>query len=149
MAKPTKNLRAPRPVTPDANGQLLVLIGNTGEASADDIEAFFADIWPGVDPEATAHEMAAFPGSRSPSVGPHGSAHHQMFTDVQLLMNLLLVTMAPLTAPDIALKPGPIGQHNSCHSRPLGTTPDSGVRGLAASQRNRCAAAAQAGTPHD
>jgi hypothetical protein len=35
-----------RPVIPDAQEQWLVLIGDSGEASADDIEAFFADIWP-------------------------------------------------------------------------------------------------------
>ena len=34
-------------------GKWLVLIGDGGESSADDIEAFFADIWPEVEPEAT------------------------------------------------------------------------------------------------
>jgi hypothetical protein len=41
-------------VIPGAQGQWLVLIGDSGETSADDIEAFFADIWPDVvDPETT------------------------------------------------------------------------------------------------
>jgi hypothetical protein len=53
MPKPTKSLRAADPVTPDARGQWLVLIGDSGETSANDIEAFFADIWPDVEPEAT------------------------------------------------------------------------------------------------
>jgi hypothetical protein len=53
MPKPIKPLRAAEPVTPDARGQWLVLIGDSGETSADDIEAFFADIWPDVEPEAT------------------------------------------------------------------------------------------------
>ena len=44
--------RAADPVVPDARGQWLVLIGDSGETSADDIESFFADIWPDVEPEA-------------------------------------------------------------------------------------------------
>ena len=53
MPKPVKTLRASDPVTSDARGQWLVLIGDGGETSAEDIEAFFADIWPDVEPEAT------------------------------------------------------------------------------------------------
>jgi hypothetical protein len=81
MPKPIKNLRASEPVTPDAKGQWLVLIGDSGETSADDIEAFFADIWPDVEPEATIHAITASPGSSPPSVGPHRCAHHQMHPD--------------------------------------------------------------------
>ena len=53
MPKPIKTLRDSEPVTPDARGQWLVLIGDSVETSADDIEAFFADIWPDVEPEVT------------------------------------------------------------------------------------------------
>lgn len=53
MPKPIEILRASEPVNPDVKGQWLVLIGGSGETSADDIEAFFADIWPDVDAEAT------------------------------------------------------------------------------------------------
>ena len=52
MPKPIKTPRAAAPVIPDAQGQWLVLIGDSGETSADDIEAFFADVWPDVEPEA-------------------------------------------------------------------------------------------------
>ena len=55
MPKPIKTLRDSEPVTPDAREQWLVLIGDSGETSADDIEAFFADIWPDVEAEATIH----------------------------------------------------------------------------------------------
>jgi hypothetical protein len=52
--KPVKTPRGAGPVIPGAQGQWLVLIGDSGETSADDIEAFFADIWPDVvDPETT------------------------------------------------------------------------------------------------
>lgn len=51
MPKPIKTLRGSEPVAPDR--QWLVLIGDSGETSADDIEAFFAEIWPDVEPEAT------------------------------------------------------------------------------------------------
>jgi hypothetical protein len=54
MPRPIKTPRAANPVVPDAQGQWLVLIGDSGETSAEDIEAFFADIWPDVvEPEAT------------------------------------------------------------------------------------------------
>ena len=54
MPKPVKTLRAADPVNSDARGQWLVLIGDSGETSAEDIEALFADIWPDVvEPEAT------------------------------------------------------------------------------------------------
>ena len=51
MPKPSNTPRDP--VIPDVRGQWLVLIGDSGETSADDIEAFFADIWPDVELEAT------------------------------------------------------------------------------------------------
>jgi hypothetical protein len=82
MAKPIKNLRAAQSVTPDPKGQWLVLIGDSGETSADDIESFFADIWPDVEPEATIDAIAASPGSSPPSAGPDRCAHHQMRPDV-------------------------------------------------------------------
>jgi hypothetical protein len=53
MPKPIKTLRAADPVPSDALGQWLVLIGDSGETSAEDIEAFFADIWPDIEPEST------------------------------------------------------------------------------------------------
>ena len=53
MPKPIKTLRAADPVTSDSRGQWLVLIGDSGETSADDIEAFFADLCPDIEPEAT------------------------------------------------------------------------------------------------
>ena len=53
MTKPIKSLRASETVTPIEMGQWLVLIGDSGETSADDIESFFASIWPDVEPEAT------------------------------------------------------------------------------------------------
>jgi hypothetical protein len=53
MPNPIKTPCAADPVTSDARGQWLVLIGDSDETSADDIEAFFADIWPDVEPEAT------------------------------------------------------------------------------------------------
>ena len=52
MSKPIKSLRASETLTPKEMGQWLVLIGDSGETSADDIDAFFADIWPDVEPEA-------------------------------------------------------------------------------------------------
>jgi len=66
MPKPIKTRRASEPVTPDANGQWLVLIGDSGETSADDIEAFFADIWPDVEPAATIHAIPASPAAAQP-----------------------------------------------------------------------------------
>lgn len=54
MPRPIKTPRAADTVIPDAQGQWLVLIGDSGETSAEEIEAFFADIWPDVvEPEAT------------------------------------------------------------------------------------------------
>ena len=53
MIKPVKIPRASAPVTPEAKGQWLVLIGDRGETSAADIEAFFPDVWPDVEREAT------------------------------------------------------------------------------------------------
>jgi hypothetical protein len=53
MPKPIKTLRAADPVTSDAGRQWLVLLGDSVETSADDIEAFFADIWPDIEPEST------------------------------------------------------------------------------------------------
>lgn len=50
MPKTLKALHAPVPATPDARGQWLVLIGDPGETSTDEIEAFFADMWPDVGP---------------------------------------------------------------------------------------------------
>jgi hypothetical protein len=52
VTKLIKSLRASETVTPNEMGQWLVLIGDSGETSADDIEAFFADVWPDVEPEA-------------------------------------------------------------------------------------------------
>jgi hypothetical protein len=54
VPKPIKTPRAADPVIPDAQGPWLVLIGDSGETSADDIEAFFADIWPDVVEPETA-----------------------------------------------------------------------------------------------
>ena len=49
-----KPIKTPRAAVRDVQGQWLVLIGDSGETSADDIEAFFADTWPDVvEPEAT------------------------------------------------------------------------------------------------
>jgi hypothetical protein len=81
MPKPIKNLPASTPVSPDAKGQWLVLIGGSGETSADDIEAFFADIWPDVEPEAIIDEITISPGSSPPSSGPHRCAHHEIEPD--------------------------------------------------------------------
>jgi hypothetical protein len=53
MPNPIKSPCAADPVTTDVRGKWLVLIGDSRETSADDIEAFFADIWPDVEPEAT------------------------------------------------------------------------------------------------
>jgi hypothetical protein len=53
MPKPADTLRPPEPTIPDAGGRWLVLIGDSGETSADEIEAFFAEIWPDVEPEPT------------------------------------------------------------------------------------------------
>ena len=53
MRKPNKPLLSSEPMTSTAAGQWLVLIDDTSETSADDIEAFFADIWPDVESEAT------------------------------------------------------------------------------------------------
>ncbi len=50
---PIKNLRASEPLIHETKGQWLVLIGDSGETSADDIEAFFSEMWPDVEPEAT------------------------------------------------------------------------------------------------
>jgi hypothetical protein len=44
MPKPIKPLRAAEPVSPDAKGQWLVLIGDSGETSADDIEVRISPI---------------------------------------------------------------------------------------------------------
>lgn len=54
------------PPMPRAHGEArrpaewLVLIGGPGETSAEDIEAFFADMWPDVD-DATSANISAAP----------------------------------------------------------------------------------------
>lgn len=53
MPKPLDLLRAPETSTTETRGPWLVLIGDSGETSAEDIEAFFAEIWPELGPEAT------------------------------------------------------------------------------------------------
>jgi hypothetical protein len=50
MTKPAKTPPAADVTTPATRGQWLVLIGET---CADDIEAFFADIWPEVEERET------------------------------------------------------------------------------------------------
>lgn len=53
MPKSIDILHAPETQTADTKGKWLVLIGDSGETSAEDIEAFFAEIWPDLGPEAT------------------------------------------------------------------------------------------------
>ena len=70
MSKPIKSLRASEAVAPNEMGQWFVLIGDSGEISADDIEAYFAAIWPDVEPEATLQYAALSPRSSPPLVWP-------------------------------------------------------------------------------
>jgi hypothetical protein len=69
MPKPIKTLRASKSVTPDAKGQWLVLIGDSGETSADDIEAFFADIWSPTGGPTSVCPSPDAPGRMAPPMG--------------------------------------------------------------------------------
>ena len=63
MPYPTQLLRPPEPVAPAEKGRWLVLIGDEGETDADEIEAFFAEMWPEVAAEAETETEAQRTGA--------------------------------------------------------------------------------------
>jgi len=60
MPRSTKQFCASPPAAPAKKGRWLVLIGGNGETSADEIEDFFAEMWPDVELKSTGDEA---PGS--------------------------------------------------------------------------------------
>jgi hypothetical protein len=75
MPKSTKHFRASPPRAPARQGSWLVLIGGDGETPADEIEAYFAEIWPEVELEATDDEATALPAGSLPRPSAAQRAH--------------------------------------------------------------------------